>query len=68
MTDERLHTREAVVALIEQRFGIPMKLSTLEKACADGIGPEPAAKFGKRFLYTEAAVLSFGRALLSRSG
>ena len=63
MTDERLHTREEVVALIKQHLGAPMTLSTLEKACSDGFGPEPAAKFGKRYLYTEASALAFGRSL-----
>lgn len=60
MNDKPLLTREHAVALIRERIGIPMTLSTFEKACIEPTGPKPAAKYGRRHLYDEAAILAWG--------
>jgi hypothetical protein len=42
-------------------LGYPVTLNMLVKAAFEGTGPQPAYKFGKRFLYTPDEVLRWAK-------
>ncbi len=45
-----------------REVGIPITLSTMNKHCAAGTGPEPAGVFGSRDLYEEDELLRWAQA------
>jgi hypothetical protein len=61
---ERLFTRAEIVAAINAELGIPVALSTIEKAAMNGNGPKAAARYGKAFLYEKASAFDWARTLI----
>ena len=59
-----LMTRRQFVEFVKRQTGIPLTYSRLMKDGASGRGPRPAAVFGKRYLYSEAAALAYAKALV----
>lgn len=57
-------TREQIAETAKTELGIPLTLSGINKAAADGRGPKPAARFGNSFLYERAAALEWCRSLV----
>lgn len=60
----RFVTRRSGVALVNERLGIPVKKSAVDKARANGLGPKPVARHGKQEIYTEEEFVSWARAQL----
>ena len=69
MTDPEINdpllTRDQIVEVTRQKLGIPIAKSTIDKAAMDGSGPQPAARYGKKFLYRESVALAWARTLIS---
>ena len=63
--DEILVTRDQIVQIVREELGIPITKSAIEKAAMLGIGPEPAARYGKAFLYRKGVALAWARTLIS---
>lgn len=53
MTEVKYVTRKTGVQLVNERYGIPLKKSRVDKDVALGVGPTPAANYGPTELYTE---------------
>jgi hypothetical protein len=64
-TTERLFTRTEIVEAINAELGIPVALSTIEKAAMNGGGPKPAARYGKAYLYEKASAFEWARTLIT---
>jgi hypothetical protein len=64
-TKEPLLTRDQIVECARQEVGIPITKSTIEKAAMNGIGPQPAARYGKTLLYEKKSALDWVRSLIS---
>lgn len=62
--NEPLLTREQARELVEKQLGIPLSLSTMNKHVMKGIGPKPAAKYGRRDLYRPSDALEYGKSLI----
>ena len=56
-----LRTRKQAVQRLQER-GYPITLSTMNKLCAVGLGPEPAGVFGSRDIYDEDVVVAWAQA------
>jgi hypothetical protein len=65
MNSEPLLTRAQIVARVKADLGIPISVSTIEKAGMNGTGPEPAAKYGRSFLYTWDSAAAWARGLIT---
>jgi hypothetical protein len=64
--EEPLLTARAAVELARKRTGAPVTLSRWHKDRMNGFGPEPAAIFGKTFLYRAEDAIAWARNLLKR--
>lgn len=64
MSDPLL-TRAQLVTSIRDELGIPVKLSTIEKAAMNGTGPAPAAKYGRAYLYEKAPAFEWAQGLIT---
>ena len=64
MTDEPLLTTDKVAELIQQKLGAPCPPSRITQDRHLGRGPKPAAKYGRRLLYTPEEALTYGRTLI----
>jgi len=53
LSSEPFLTRHQAADFIRDELGRPMSFSTLTKLCALGEGPEPAAMWGRRPLYSK---------------
>ncbi len=62
---EPLLTRKQLAKAIRDELGIPIGDSALDKAAMRGTGPEPAAKYGRTFLYRREAGLKWARTLIT---
>jgi hypothetical protein len=62
---ECLYTRTELVQLIKDETGAPLTKSHLGKDAAKGIGPKPAAYFGRVHLYTRDEGLRYARELMT---
>jgi len=62
---EPLLTRDQIVESAREKLGIPITKSTIEKAAMNGTGPQPAARYGKAFLYEERVALAWARTLIT---
>jgi hypothetical protein len=58
-----LITRVQLATLANEVLGVPVKVSTIEKAAHRGTGPKPAARYGKAFLYDPDEGLAWVRTL-----
>lgn len=63
----RYYTRQQGVELIQAELGVPVPLSRFEKDAAIGRAPPPAARFGRRTLYTKEQILDYGRSLVAEN-
>jgi hypothetical protein len=61
---EPLLTRAQIVAAVRAELGIPIALSTIEKAAMNGGGPKPAARYGKAYLYEKAPAFEWAKTLI----
>lgn len=59
-----LLTRKALANVITQRVGVPVSVNKINIACSRGVGPKPAARSGRHFLYDEATGLAWGWSLV----
>ena len=66
MTDEPLLTTDKVAELIQQKLGAPCPPSRITQDRYRGRGPKPAAKYGRRLLYTSEEALNYGRTLIEQ--
>ena len=66
MTDEPLLTTDKVAELIQQKLGAPCPPSRITQDRHRGRGPKPAAKYGRRLLYTSEEALNYGRTLIEQ--
>ena len=66
MTDEPLLTTDKVAELIQQKLGAPCPPSRITQDRHRGRGPKPAAKYGRRLLYTSEEALNCGRTLIEQ--
>ena len=64
MTDAPLLTTDKVAELIRQKLGAPCPVSRIMQDRHHGRGPKPAAKYGRRLLYTPEEALTYGRSLI----
>ena len=64
--DEKYLTRAALVQLVNEKLGIPLKKSTVDKDTHYGRGPKPVAKYGPKDLYTLEESLRYGRSKISK--
>jgi hypothetical protein len=64
MTEERLFTTDEVAELIQEKLGAPCPPSRITQDRHRGRGPKPAAKYGRRLLYTSKEALNYGRTLI----
>jgi hypothetical protein len=55
-TKTKLLTRRKSVVFIRRKLGKRLSLSTFEKICAAGLGPPPAEKWGRMYLYDPAVL------------
>jgi len=62
--NEPLLTRQQAPHFIREMLGIPVTPSRIDKAAMNGTGPRPAAKYGRRDLYTPAELLRWARTLI----
>ena len=62
---EPLLTRNQIVEVARTELGIPITKSTIEKAAMNGTGPQPAARYGKAFLYERIVALNWARSLVT---
>lgn len=62
---EPLLTCHQVVERVNAELGIPITMSTIEKAAMNGNGPKPAANYGKAYLYEKAAAFDWARTLIT---
>lgn len=58
-------TREEIAATAKAELGIPLTLSAINKAAADGRGPKPVARYGNAYLYEKGPALEWARSLLA---
>ena len=58
-------TREQIAEAAKAELGIPLTLSAINKAAADGRGPKPVARYGNAYLYEKAAALEWVRSLVT---
>ncbi len=56
-----LRTRKQAVQRLQER-GYPIALSTMNKLCAMGLGPDTAGVFGSRDIYDEDVVVAWAQA------
>jgi hypothetical protein len=63
-SDEPLLTVHESVKLVRKKLGVPLSVSRWHKDRMNGVGPEPAAIFGRHFLYRPQDALDYGRSLL----
>ena len=68
MNDDPLITRKEVVAVVRAETGIPLSESRLEKLAMLGKGPEPAATYGRRYLYSKDVAIAWARSLIRPIG
>jgi len=66
MIDEPLLTTDKVAELIQQKLGAPCPPSRITQDRHLGRGPKPAAKYGRRLLYTPEEALNYGRTLIEQ--
>jgi hypothetical protein len=59
-----LLSRRDGLDLIYRTLGFKVSLSKLEADVANGGGPKPAARFGKKYLYTHQAMLDYAKELV----
>jgi hypothetical protein len=64
---EPLLTRHQVVERVNAELGIPITLSTIEKAGMKRTGPKPAANYGKAYLYEKEAAFAWARTLITNA-
>jgi hypothetical protein len=64
-TKEPLMTRAQIIESVRAELGIPITVSTIEKAGMNGTGPQPVARYGKTLLYEKQPALDWARTLLS---
>lgn len=62
---EPLLTRHQIVERVNAELGIPITLSTIEKAAMNGNGPKPAANYGKAYLYEKETAFDWARKLIT---
>lgn len=62
---EPLLTRTQLVERVRAELGIPLTMSTIEKAAMHGKGPEPAATYGKTYLYEKETAFAWARSLIT---
>jgi hypothetical protein len=55
-------TRREGVRLVNDKLGIPLSMSTVEKDACLGVGPTPAATYGPKHLYTPEEFLRYAQA------
>ena len=63
---EPLLTTDKVAELIQQKLGAPCPPSRITQDRHRGRGPKPAAKYGRRLLYTSEEALNYGRTLIEQ--
>jgi hypothetical protein len=63
-TAKPLVTRRGGVELSRSAEGIPLTKSRVDKDCMRGVGPKPAARFGRTELYTQEEFLRYARTLI----
>lgn len=63
----RYVTREEGCRLVQERLGLPLKKSRVEKLACKGDGPPVAAKYGQRHLHEPEAFLAWAESLIERS-
>ena len=61
---ERLLTGRQFVDHVRAKYLGALTISRFRKDCMDGLAPKPAAKFGRRNLYTENQAPSYVERLL----
>ena len=66
MTQEPLLTTDKVAELIQEKLGAPCPPSRITQDRHRGRGPKPAAKYGRRLLYTSEEALDYGRTLIQQ--
>ena len=66
MTDEPLLTTDKAAELIREKLGVPCPTSRIIQDRHQGRGPKPAAKYGRRLLFTPKETLDYGRTLIQR--
>lgn len=66
MQEREFVTRKEGVQLANDG-GIPLTIGRVNKDCMDGIGPEPAGKYGPTFLYTREKFMQYARARIRRA-
>jgi hypothetical protein len=64
MDDEPLVTRRELVEIVRSETGIPVTYSRVMKDGAAGNGPQPAAQFGKQYLYKRIDAITYAKSLI----
>jgi hypothetical protein len=66
--DFPLLTRKAGVELAREKLGIPISIWTIHRAMANGTGPRPVAKYGKKQnLFRPCDFLAWARSLVVKA-
>ncbi len=63
--NDPLLTRDQIVEVVNEKLGIPVKKSTIEKAAMNGTGPKPHVRYGNALLYKESVALAWALTLIS---
>jgi hypothetical protein len=60
-TDFKPHLTRKQMAQFLSAMGYPVTVFMINKAAHEGTGPRPHSKFGKRYLYTQDAALTWAQ-------
>jgi len=63
--NQRYLTRDQIAEFARVELGIPLTVSAINKAAANGHGPTPKARYGNAYLYEKAAALEWAKTTIS---
>lgn len=64
-TEDIFLTRAQIVEVAQAELGIPITISTIEKAGMKGTGPTVAARYGKQHLHKKSAAMEWVKSLIT---